>query len=108
MIVYTGRMLTECFAYLEDNPKGYWFKAKLYGVGWVPATWQGWCVTGAYLVCILGFVSFREKDIPGNPESGSNILTFGLPVIVLTMLFVAIAYKTGEKLRWQWGLPKKR
>tara|TARA_B100000745_G_scaffold298957_1_gene248670 strand:- start:10149 stop:10313 length:165 start_codon:yes stop_codon:yes gene_type:complete len=26
-----------------------------------------------------------------------------LPLIVLTLLFIRIAYATGEKPRWQWG-----
>ena len=29
-------MLKQYIAYLKDNPQGYWFKAKLYGWGWVP------------------------------------------------------------------------
>lgn len=50
----------------------------------------------------------REEAIPGNPDSGSNFLTFALPIIVLTILLIIIAYKKGEKPRWQWGLPKKK
>ena len=37
-------MFKESIAYLKDNPHGYWFKAKLYGWGWVPVKWQGWLV----------------------------------------------------------------
>jgi hypothetical protein len=48
----------------------------------------------------------REKDIPGNPDSGSNFITFALPIIVLTIILVIVAYKKGEKPRWQWGLKK--
>ena len=29
-------MIKEYIAYLKDNPQGYWFKARLYGWGWVP------------------------------------------------------------------------
>ena len=94
--------------YIKDNPKGYWFKRKLYGWGWVPAKWQGWCVIFIYIALILALVLTREKDIPGNPDSGSNFLTFALPIIVLTILLVIVAYKKGEKSRWQWGLPKER
>jgi hypothetical protein len=100
-------MLKEYVAYLKDNPKGYWFKAKLYGWGWVPVRWQGWCAIGVYIVLILGLVSMREKDVPGNPDSGSNFLTFALPIILLTVLLVIVAYKKGEKPRWQWGVSKK-
>ena len=101
-------MIKEYINYLKDNPQGYWFKAKLYGWGWTPAKWQGWCVTFLYVLLIVGFVFTREKDIPGNPDSGSNFLTFALPIILLTILFVLVAYKKGEKPRWQWGLPKEK
>ena len=101
-------MIKEYIKYLKDNPQGYWFKAKLYGWGWVPVKWQGWCAIFLYIVLILGLVLVREKDIPGNPDSGSNVLTFALPIIVLTTLLIIVAYKKGEKPRWQWGLPKER
>lgn len=100
-------MLKEYIAYLKDNPKGYWFKRKLYGWGWMPVKWQGWCVTLLYILLVLGLVLTREEAIPGNPDSGSNFLTFALPIIVLTILFFIVAYKKGEKPRWQWGKPKE-
>jgi len=28
---------------------------------------------------------------------------FVLPFLILTIAFIGIAYKTGEKPRWQWG-----
>lgn len=92
--------------YLKDNPQGYWFKAKLYGWGWTPAKWQGWAVLFVYFVLIFTLVFSREKDIPGNPDSGSNFLIFGLPIILLTALLIFICYKKGEKPRWQWGRNK--
>ena len=83
--------------YLKDNPQGYWFKRKPFGWGWTPAKWQGWFSVLVYLVFILALVLSKEKNIPGNPDSGSNFLTFALPVIVLTVLLVIVAYKKGEK-----------
>ena len=94
-------------SYLKDNPNNFWFKRKLYGWGWVPVKWQGWCVILAYVALIVILVISREKDIPGNPDSGSNILIFALPIIMLTILLFIIGYKKGEKLRWQWGHNKK-
>ncbi len=100
-------MINEYINYLKDNPKGYWFKAKFYGWGWVPAKWQGWCVLLVYVALLVTLVVSREKDIPGNPDSGSNFLIFALPIIVLTILLISICYWKGEKLRWQWGPGKK-
>lgn len=101
-------MLKQYIAYLEDNPKSYWFKRKLYGWGWVPVKWQGWCVVFLYVLLVLTLVLTREEAIPGNPDSGSNFLTFALPIIVLTILLIIVAYKKGEKPRWQWGNKSKR
>lgn len=94
--------------YIKDNPEGYWFKRKLYGWGWTPVRWQGWCIIFLYILLILVLVLTREEDIPGNPDSGSNFLTFALPIIISTISLVIIAYKKGEKPRWQWGLPDKK
>ena len=99
-------MFKEYFKYIKDNPQGFWFKRKLYGWGWIPVRWQGWCVIFLYFVLILGLVLVREKDIPGNPDSGSNFLTFAAPIIILTTLLIFVCYKKGEKPRWQWGTPK--
>ena len=83
-----------------------WFKRKTYGWGWVPVTWQGWAVTIGYVVIVLFLVLNREESIPGNPDSGSNFLVLGLPIVLLTALLIFIAYKKGEKPRWQWGKEK--
>jgi len=100
-------MIKEYIKYLKDNPEGYWFKAKLYGWGWTPAKWQGWVVILIYVALLATMIISKERDIQGNPDSGSNFLTFALPVIVLTALFIWIAYKKGEKPGWHWGPPKK-
>jgi uncharacterized membrane protein YhaH (DUF805 family) len=100
-------MIKEYINYLKDNPQGYWFKAKLYGWGWSPAKWQGWCVLLVYVALLVALVVSREKNIPGNPDSGSNFLVFALPIILLTAILIFVCYKKGEKPRWQWGPRKK-
>ena len=100
-------MIKQYLAYLRDNPKGLWFKRKLYGWGWVPVRWQGWAVILIYLGLILTLVLNREESIPGNPDSGSNFLVLGLPIIILTALLIYICYKKGERPRSQWGLRKE-
>lgn len=100
-------MIKEYIDYLKDNPQGYWFKAKLYGWGWTPATRQGWLITLLYITLVVAIISFREEKILNNPDSGSNFLTFTLPIILLTIFYIFIAYKKGEKPKWQWGPPKK-
>lgn len=91
-------------AYLKDNPEGYWFKRKLYGWGWTPATWQGWLVLIIFLaLLVLNTLRF-------NPEAHTDreVLTEFIPqTVVLILVLIVICYKTGEKPKWQWGLPKE-
>ncbi len=100
-------MIKEYINYIQDNSERRWFKTKLYGWGWVPATWQGCAVTLIYLGLISAIVLIREESIPGNPDSGSNFLISGLPIILLTGVFIFICYTKGGKPHWQWGIPKK-
>ena len=92
--------------YLKDNPKGYWFKAKLFGWGWTPAKWQGWVAIILYILTLLLIVLSL-----GNGE-GSEKLENSWPhllaVIILTVIMLAICYKKGEKPSWNWGFPKEK
>jgi hypothetical protein len=92
--------------YVRDNPQHYWFKRKVWGWGWVPVTWQGFAVTGAYIGLVTLLLVTKEEAVAGDPDSGSNFLVLGLPILVLTIAFVFISYKKGEKPKWQWGLPE--
>jgi hypothetical protein len=78
--------------------KTLWFKRKSYGWGWTPATWQGWGITIVYaaIVITLGIIMDPNKY----PEYGNVFLVI---IAILTILFIYVAYKTGEKPRWQWG-----
>src|SRR5579863_5817677 len=90
-------------AYLKDNPNHYWFKRKLYGWGWTPATWQGWLV-------ILGFVLFvaaQEILFTFTPQGTSDIILFLANVFLGVIALLLIGKIKGEKLKWQWGTPKK-
>ncbi len=101
-------MIKKYIDYLQDNPEHYWFKRKVWGWGWTPATKEGWGVTLGYIALILLLAYSREASIAGNPDSGSNFLVFGLPILLLTAAFIFIVYKKGEPPKWQWGLPTKK
>ena len=89
--------------YLKDNPKNYWFKRRLYGWGWVPAKWQGWVVIIIFIIFLLK----SGSDMESNPEpTDSELQTFFIKIILSVVVVILICYKTGEKPRWQWGLPK--
>ncbi len=90
--------------YLKDNPHEYWFKARLYGWGWVPVTWQGWLVILVYLGIIITPGILVADDI----KSGEQFLTLFLPLIIIfTVILIWICYKKGEKPHWSWGNPRK-
>mgnify|MGYP000913945644 FL=1 len=92
-------MFKESIAYLKDNPHGYWFKAKLYGWGWVPVKWQGWLVVAVAIGFLgLGIYVAETDDAPG-----AAVLGFA---IMMAIIFY-FGYKKGEKPRCQWGPPNK-
>jgi len=90
--------------YLKDNPKGYWFKARLFGWGWTPALPQGWLVILVYVLALL-FLAFTIDD---NSSDREVMFTFLLPLALLTATLIRICYKKGEKPHWNWGFPKKK
>jgi len=97
-------MFSKYCAYIKDNPEKKWFKAKLYGWGWTPATWQGWLV----ILVFIGLLAadFYRLDLDSNSAS-DTLRPFFLDMILLVGLLLWICYKKGEKPRWQWGVPKK-
>jgi hypothetical protein len=96
-------MLQEQIEYLRDNPNHYWFKRKLYGWGWTPATWQGWASVLSYLLVIVALTFTVHADT----SDSKAVFNFLLPVLVLTGLLVAACYIKGERPAWQWGKRKK-
>lgn len=98
------KFFSQHIKYLKDNPEGYWFKAKLYGWGWTPITWQGWAVLLVYIFFITLFA--RNSDETSSIREG--IFTFILPTVLLSFALIWICYKKGEKPRWQWGPPNDK
>ena len=79
--------------------KKLWFKRKLYGWGWYPVSWEGWLVTLLYVGLVLTFAFSIDETSPHEEV----FFTFIIPLVLLTAAFIRIAYKKGEKPRWQWG-----
>lgn len=77
-----------------------WFKAKKYGYGWYPVTWQGWLIVAVY---VFGSIAiFRNTD--ENSHSGSDTL-FGIfvPIALMTIALIMVCTYTGEPAKWRWG-----
>lgn len=80
--------------------KPIWFKAKRYGWGWYPSTWQGWLILAVFILLIIG--DFLRVD--AHSHSNSDTLIGWVPdVIALNILLTFVCWKTGEKPRWRWG-----
>lgn len=81
------------------HPQKLWFKRKLYGWGWTPATKEGWLVTFVYVMLVVLFT----YTIDAYSTIREVVFTCLLPIIFLTITFIRIAYKKGESPKWQWG-----
>jgi hypothetical protein len=77
-----------------------WFKAKTYGYGWYPATWQGWLIILIW-IALLSLNAWRLMSIDLPPVE--NTIEFVVETLAMTAVLVYICYKTGEPLRWRWG-----
>ena len=84
--------------------KKLWFRAKRYGWGWYPRTWQGWAILLMYV-----FAVFANAVYVGNHElSGSDFIRpFFAQTYILTVFLIIICSATGEKPYWRWGRPKE-
>ena len=84
----------------KQPSKQLWFKAKRYGWGWYPVTWQGWLILAVYIG--LNVLNFLRID--GKAGSASDTLFNFLPeTFALTAILLFLCYKTGEKPGWHWG-----
>lgn len=80
-----------------------WFKAKEYGWGWYPATWQGWLI----IACFVIFAVWNFMRIDSTSHSGSDTLRpFIIETFGAVLLLILIAWLTGEKPGWRWGSKK--
>ncbi len=76
----------------------YWFKAKTFGYGWYPSTWQGGIVVSVYLVVLGAFVWWFVRN-----AKTFNVWLYLGGVLALTSILIFICYKKGEPARWRWG-----
>ena len=84
----------------KTSQKKLWFKAKSFGWGWYPSTPEGWVITLAYIVLVVGGSAWYV----GEAESDALYFYGFFPfVLLLTVLLIWICWKTGEKPEWRWN-----
>lgn len=80
-----------------------WFRAKKYGWGWTPATWQGWFSVIVYVAVIVRFAFIlNEREHSGSDFLMNFVLFAAIPTLLLTWL----CHEKGEKPHWSWGEKK--
>jgi len=80
----------------NKDKKKLWFRAKYYGWGWYPCSWQGWLVISVWAVIFILSISMIEEN---DHEIGKNFVV----ILVITALLIYISWKKGEKPGWRWG-----
>jgi hypothetical protein len=92
-----------------------WFRVKRYGIGWMPASWQGWIITFTYaLIVVASSVIFTRVAASSTDSLGSSvasdalIIRFSIWIFTLTLFFFWVCYKTGDAAVWHWGNGDKK
>lgn len=90
---------------VKTNKKDVWFRAKFYGFGWTPCTWQGWA-------CLLFYLAFLGMGFWDSGQTGANpellrLKNFAPTFLFSTLILVTVCYFKGEPLRWRWGAKGK-
>lgn len=78
-----------------------WFKAKRYGYGWYPVTWQGWLVTIGWVLWLVSAID--RWNVAEAEPTPMTIAFFLAEVTASVVVLITIAALTGEKARWRWG-----
>ncbi len=76
-----------------------WFKARKYGWGWYPCSWEGWGVMGSVVAFILVFALEAKRYL----SSKEGMLLYVSAVFCVIGVFMIIAYKKGERPKFRWG-----
>ncbi len=90
---------------MENKPQKLWFKAKHYGYGWYPATWEGWLATAIFVILLIAGELIFIYQLNRNPSMSATAF-FIVYVLTLTTLLLWVSYKKGEKPGWRWGNKK--
>lgn len=77
-----------------------WFRARRYGWGWTPNTWEGWLFTLVWLILFLGLTVTPQLLWP---DDAFVVVWAGISGLFLTGLLLVITYRTGEPPAWHWG-----
>ena len=98
---------------MENYHRPLWFKARRFGWGWTPCSAEGWFVTIAAALALIGG-DWVVLSLAGRLGGGFDALLppisvwsavaamVGWNALVLVPI-LWICWKTGERPRWRWG-----
>lgn len=72
--------------------KKLWFKAKHYGWGWYPCSWEGGLVLLIFVLLVIFALEFLN-----------SVVFKSLIIAVTFIILMVVCWKTGERPRWRWG-----
>lgn len=97
---------------MNDSQKKLWFRARHYGWGWTPITWQGWTVLGGMVAIIaigVSVLSYKTAGLAKNsPQALIYTKDFMALVIADVLALILICYRKGEQPHWSWGDSTKK
>lgn len=80
-----------------------WFKAKNYGWGWYPVTWEGWAV----IIIFVLFITYRANVVSKMFDTDSSFaFRYFFEVVFSIIPLLVICYLKGERPEWRWGKKK--
>jgi hypothetical protein len=82
-----------------------WFRARNYGWGWTPNTWQGWAVLLVWAVFFI-WNTLRISAITDANRIELPVLIVEQILSVLILLWVAYLKGGPPRWRWRWGRGK--
>jgi hypothetical protein len=85
--------------------KRYWFGPKQYGIGYSPASWEGWLATAFFIGLLIGSIQLLRHLIADHLPG--QLMMVSLVLLLETGLFLwLIASRTEGSFRWRWGNDK--
>ena len=85
-----------------------WFKAKKYGWGWTPQTFEGYLTLLIFITLFTGLTIIFIKRI-NDPLFAPvvSIIIYAVLLAVLISSLIFICYLKGEKPSWRWPASPK-
>ena len=81
--------------------KQLWFKAKRFGWGWYPCTWQGWAILAMYIFALTSDFVFVDMT---QHSASDTLMNFFPNAYILTVFLIIICYAKGEEPKWQFKI----